>query len=404
MRACGLVVEYNPFHHGHVYHIEAAKHISNAECIIAMMSGPFLQRGEPAIFDKFHRAKAALCAGADIVLELPYAYAVQSSALFAKGAVQSLHEIGVDSLCFGSEQGSIDPFIQTVHTLQSQKSMYDHIVQVNLAKGLAFPQANQKAYEAIGIDQIDMMQPNNILGLSYVKAIEQAHLPIKPLTIKRIHNHYHDETISNPIASATSIRKGLYDAGLTTEVTKTLPNSTIQELKRYRQIAKQWHDWEDYFPFLHYKVMTMDTQQLAAIHGVDEGLENRLRHTAQEANSFHNWMERMKTKRYTQTRLQRMFVHLLTNTTKIEIQQITEQQTVPYLRLLGMTVRGRQFVQQQKKRLSVPLITNLKRDVPTAFILDERATNIYYAPLHPNDRQTLRKQEWTGPIIEDVTS
>src|SRR5690625_4231792 len=141
MKACGLVVEYNPLHNGHLHHIEAAKEKSNADCIIAVMSGPFLQRGEPAIIDKFHRTRAALAAGADIIIELPYAYAVQSSELFAKGAIHTLHQIGVNSICFGSEVGKIEPFIQTVHTLQTTLTDYNRVVKAYLDKGHAFPQA-----------------------------------------------------------------------------------------------------------------------------------------------------------------------------------------------------------------------------------------------------------------------
>jgi len=405
VKACGLVVEYNPFHHGHIHHIQSARKVSDADCIVAIMSGSFLQRGEPAIMDKFHRTRAALRAGADLVLELPYIYAVQSSALFAKGAVRSLHEIGVQSLCFGSELGRIDPFIQTVEILQSTQTTYDTIVKAYLDKGLSYPQASERAYHAVGIDDIDMTQPNNILGLSYVQAMKQAQLPIEALTIKRIHNHYHDDAIHTAIASATSIRKELLLNGLTNRAKQSLPKSTAEELLQYAHLANQWHHWEAYFPFLHYKVMTMDTQQLATIHGVDEGLEHRLIQTSKKATSFYDWINRMKTKRYTQTRLQRMFVHILTNTTKTDVHQAISQATVPYLRLLGMNTTGREFLHKQKKQLNVPIVTNRKKNIPASFELDERATNVYYSILTPDRQQSLRKQEFTGPIIiNDSTS
>lgn len=402
MKVCGLVVEYNPFHNGHLHHIEAAREKSNADCIIAVMSGPFLQRGEPAVIDKFYRTRAALTAGADVVIELPYAYAVQSSELFAKGAVHSLHQMGVNSICFGSEIGEIEPFIHTVNTLQTTITKYNQIVKMHLNEGDAFPQAANKAYEAIGINHLDIMQPNNILGLSYVKTIMKSNLPIEPLTIQRLNNQYHDETIEHTVASATSIRKELQTVGLTEKALQTLPKGSIQQLQHYKETTGIWHHWEQYFPLLHYKVMTMEKQQLTTIHGVDEGLENRIKRTALHAQSFSDWMQKIKTKRYTQTRLQRVLVHILTHTTKEEIDHFTQNCSVPYLRLLGMSNQGRNYISQHKKHTAIPIITNLKKSLPADLSLDERAMNVFYSVLHADKRIKLRKQEFSGPIIADA--
>src|SRR5699024_1743363 len=146
MKASGLVVEYNPFHNGHLFHVQQAKKISSADCIIAVMSGSFLQRGEPAIIDKFHRTKTALASGVDIVLELPYAYAVQSSELFAKGAIHTLQKIGVDSLCFGSESGNISDFITSYNTLKEKNETFKRILKKSLNNGYSFPEASKEAY------------------------------------------------------------------------------------------------------------------------------------------------------------------------------------------------------------------------------------------------------------------
>src|SRR5690625_3192239 len=198
MRACGLIVEYNPLHNGHVYHIQSAKKVSKADCMIAVMSGPFLQRGEPAIIDKFHRAKAALASGVDIILELPYPYAVQSSQNFAKGAVQTLHEIGVSSICFGSESGMITDFTTSYHLFKKKESLYTETLQENLKLGMSFPQASMLSLEKIGLTthQMDLSQPNNILGFSYVRTILENNLPIEPFTIKREKNDFHEQIIT----------------------------------------------------------------------------------------------------------------------------------------------------------------------------------------------------------------
>src|SRR5690625_4486826 len=178
MRACGLIVEYNPFHNGHLYHINQAKTATSAECMIAVMSGSFLQRGEPAIIDKFHRTKAALQAGVDIVVELPYAFAVQSSRYFAKGSVLTLHAMKASSICFGSESGNIDLFYKGVAQINKHEREYDETIKAYLKKGYSFPVASQRAYEQIGLHDLDLMQPNNILGFSYVRTMIDHQLPI----------------------------------------------------------------------------------------------------------------------------------------------------------------------------------------------------------------------------------
>src|SRR5699024_1382693 len=199
MKACGLIVEYNPFHNGHLHHVEQAKEISGAECIIAVMSGSFLQRGEPAIIDKYHRTLAALKGGVDLVVELPYTYAVQSSHLFATGAVKTLNEMGASSICFGSESGNVARFVESYHHFSEHKDTYIEVLRKALDQGKSYPSASEEAYHEIGMTSqaIDLTQPNNILGYSYIKAIKDHQLSIQPLTIKRTKSGYHDESISD---------------------------------------------------------------------------------------------------------------------------------------------------------------------------------------------------------------
>jgi len=401
VKACGLIVEYNPFHHGHIYHIQEAQKVSGADCMIAVMSGSFLQRGEPAIMDKFHRAKTALASGADIVLELPYPYAVQSSDLFAKGAVQTLHEVGVENICFGSESGDISHFITSYTNFKESESSYKHVLHEQMKSGNSFPEASRIAYQQIGLtnEQMDLSQPNNILGFSYIKTIFEHNLPIKPLTIKRTSSHYHDETITSTIASATSIRKQLFQQALISpETAATIPEETINQLAHYKDEATLWHSWEKYFHLIHYRVLTMSLSELAAIQGVDEGLEHRLKKTAHKATSFSNWMEAIKTKRYTWTRLQRMFVHLLTNTKKTDIAASLKNDSVPYVRLLGFTKKGQTYLHTIKKNMDVPVLTALHRHTNPMLAIEERASHAYYSVLPPENRDTLFKQELQAPI------
>lgn len=400
MKACGLIVEYNPLHNGHVYHIQEAKKISKADCMIAIMSGSFLQRGEPAIIDKFHRAKTALQSGVDIVLELPYRYAVQSSQLFAKGAIQTLYEIGATSICFGSESGNITNFITSYHTLKEKEVEFESILKYYLNQGMAYPQASKLAYEKIGLvsSTLDLSKPNNILGFSYVKSILDHHLPMKPLTIKRIKSNYHELNITGSIASATSIRKELLaKAVINKHIQATIPTETIKQLHHYKQQATIWHTWENYFPLVHYRVMTMTQEELNAIQGVDEGLESRIKQTAKEATSFKQWMQAIKTKRYTWTRLQRMFVHILTNTKKKDYSLVGD--TIPYIRILGFTNTGRKFLNVHKKHITTPIVTQLGRDLHPMLIMEEKATNAYYSILPAQISKEMRRQEIAPPIL-----
>lgn len=403
MRACGLIVEYNPFHNGHLHHVNQARLQASADCVIAVMSGSFLQRGEPAIIDKFHRTRAALESGVDIVLELPYAFAVQSSQLFAKGAVSTLQEIGVDSLCFGSESGHISQFISTYKTFKEKEADYDAFLKDALNKGDSFPAASEKAYRHLGLvnDSIDLSKPNNILGFSYVKTIMDNHLPIEPLTIKRINSQYHDKKIIGPIASATSIREKMIatNSSFTADIKKSLPQQTLNQLQLYQKETHLWHEWEKYFPLIYYRVLTMNPEELAAIHGVDEGLEHRIRSTIKNAATFHGWVRGIKTKRYTWTRIQRMFVHLLTNTTKEDLNILKDMQSVPYIRLLGASHQGRTYLNTIKKEIEVPLISSLSRNLHPLLAIEERATNAYYSILPPKLRNKLHAQELQPPIL-----
>lgn len=402
MKACGLIVEYNPFHNGHLFHLQASQEKSKAECMVAVMSGNFLQRGEPAIIDKWHRTQIALQSGVDIVVELPFAFAVQHADIFAKGAILTLQALGVSSICFGSELGDITPFQQAYYKHQSQQDIYYETLQFFLNQGLSFPESGRKAYEAIGLTEgaIDLSQPNNILGFSYVKAIHDNELPIEPMTIHRKHSGYHDQVIDYEIASATSIRKDIFtNKQLTSEARQAIPKVTEHALSSYKKQTNCWHEWEAYFAFLHYRVSTATVEELANIHGVGEGLEYRLKKTVSRATSFNQWMTLLKTKRYTWTRLQRMFVHILTNTTSKELKPIHNLTKAPYVRLLGMTERGQAYLKQIKKEMPVPLLPTLQQGNDPSLVLDERAVDSYLTILSPSQRMSLKKQELTPPIM-----
>ncbi|MBR7552782.1 nucleotidyltransferase [Allobacillus sp. GCM10007491] len=402
MRTCGLIVEYNPFHNGHAYHLEQSIHKTNADVTIAVMSGNFLQRGEPAITDKFSRTRAALTSGVDLVVELPHVYACQYADLFSKGAIATLDALGVEQVCFGSESGNIQPFLDGYNKWSTGKAVFEKTLKEALKSGSSFPQASREAYRKLNLtsENFDLSQPNNILGFSYVKAIKELNANIEPVTVRRTKSHYHDEEIEYSIASATSIRKELFNQHLmTTHAKQAMPQSTVNELETYLQTAGRWHEWEGYFSLLRYIVQVTPIEGLQQIHGVIEGLEYRLKETADKVNYFHEWLERLKTKRYTYTRVQRVFVHLLTQLKAEDMLKARETDQVPYVRILGMNEQGRSFINKQKKKMTVPLISNLQQMTHEFLTIEERATNAYYAVIEPEIARKLKKQELTGPIL-----
>ncbi|WP_347860675.1 nucleotidyltransferase [Salimicrobium sp. PL1-032A] len=397
MQATGIIVEYNPFHLGHLYHAEQSKKQTGADCTIAVMSGPFLQRGEPAIIDKWTRARAALSGAVDLVVELPHLFAVQHGDYFSKGAVETLNHLHVSSICFGSEQGTITPFLTSHKTWKENRHAFDRILTFHLDAGLSFPEASRLAYEAIGISELDVSRPNNILGYSYIKAIDRYAPAIQPATIKRLNSDYHDESMSGSISSATSIRNALHENGeLTREIRQALPPSTIRALSDYRLNKGLWHSWDHYFPLLQYLIQISSPEELREIHGMEEGLEHRIVKAA-DSTSFQEMMEKVKTKRYTWTRLQRLFVHLLTNLKKKDSHLLDSP--VPYVRILGMNETGRKYLSLQKKNINIPLVTQLKQLDDPVFNMDIKAQKAYLYPLSAKNRTDGVKREKLPPII-----
>ncbi|MFC4404681.1 nucleotidyltransferase [Gracilibacillus xinjiangensis] len=398
MQGCGLIVEYNPFHNGHKYHLNQSRIISGADCMIAVMSGNFLQRGEPAVIDKHHRAKLAVTQGVDLVIELPYYYAVQHSELFAEGAIKLLSALKANYICFGSEHGEINGFHEMIKLLRSNQTEYETQLKLSLHQGNSYPKAHEIAWRQIGGEHlsIDYTKPNNILGTQYLLKILQIDSLIQPLTIKRQQNNYHDQAISTPFASATSIRKELLSDHPLRKIEDSVPSETLDILNKYKSNYGCWHDWEQYFPFLHYRILTMHPDELKQIHGMKEGLENRLIRSMTDASSFEQFMTNVKTKRYTWTSLQRVLTNILTNTTKSEIE--IKLSSPPPLRILAMSQIGKRYLNHLKEYDPI-FYTSNKKPYPD-YGLDNRVTSAYYSILNTEKQLTAKKQDFKPPYME----
>ncbi|MGO4887892.1 nucleotidyltransferase [Anaerobacillus sp. MEB173] len=406
MNIAGIIVEYNPLHNGHEYHLNQTKAKTNADLLIAVMSGYFLQRGEPAIVSKWTRTKMALEAGADIVIELPYAFSTQKAETFANGAISILDAVGVNQLCFGSEEGAIDSFYNLLSFMNDKESLFNQNVKNYIAEGNSYPKATSLAFSKLENNSgvLDLSQPNNILGYHYIKAIQMHKSSIKASTIQRKNAQYHDETFSDyTFASATSIRKKIFsENNEVTAITSVVPSYTKEHLTNYYRENQLFHNWELYFSYLKYKLLTSTTDQLQQIYEAEEGLEHRFVHYIKKADNFSSFMNTVKTKRYTWNRLQRLCSHILTNTTKSEMELISNAEEVPYIRLLGMTTNGQGYLNKIKKHLNVPLITSLSKEMNPLLALDVRAATCY-ALGYKKEMQSKRIQEEfsTPPIRYD---
>lgn len=369
MKACGVIVEYNPFHNGHQYHVEQARQKSGAEVVIAVMSGDFLQRGEPAIIDKWSRAAAALANGVDLVIELPFAWAVQSADYFARGSVKLLQALQCDSLCFGTDSETTVDYQAFGTFVKEHQSLIDQTYQELGQKNLSYPQQMTAVFRQLYPElKLDFSSPNHILGLSYAKENARFAQPMQLYPLQRKMAEYHETTISGNIASATAIREALQkkqDAA----VFSTVPTETAHYLTTDPIVT-----WEHYWPFLQYKLISTPATALKEIYQVKEGLEYRLKAAARQATDFISFINKVKTKRYTWTRLQRLAVYILTNTTHSEIEAVWANS---YLHLLGFTKKGQQYLKENKQAFSLPLISRVAKENQELLALDIRSGNIY---------------------------
>jgi predicted nucleotidyltransferase len=401
MKAVGVIVEYNPFHNGHAYHLQAAKQKAQADLAIAVMSGNFLQRGEPALVSKWFRTKMALQNGVDIVLELPYQFATQKAETFSNGAVSILDAIGCHSLCFGSESGDISSFLQTVDYLDKHKEHFDKSVKMNIKSGVSYPKALSLSFQSLSSPEnvLSLDKPNNILGFHYVKSIIQQKSSIIPLTVKRKNANYHDEHFATEtIASATSIRKALFaNKEEKVSIEQYVPAVTSTLLKEYLAVYGHFHEWENYWDYLRFRLLQMSPEELREIYEVEEGIEHRLLSAVLDSTNFNEFMQKIKTKRYTWTRLQRICVHILTNTKKDDIKNMPE--TASYLRLLGMTKKGKEYLNQYKSHFALPLVSKLSAYKEKDIYLDIRASRVYSFGIGSQTRDSLLHQEYKQPPI-----
>ncbi|MCR2804969.1 nucleotidyltransferase [Paenibacillus soyae] len=390
MRAVGLIVEYNPFHNGHLYHLRQSAKITGAEAVVAVMSGHFLQRGEPAMWDKWTRTRMALAGGCDLVIELPSAYATQAAEWFAYGAVALLEATGVvDAFCFGTESGEFGPLSRAAEIAAEEPARFRELLKGQLDDGESYPAAYSAAVQSYLQEQgfeedarFPFDKPNHTLGLHYLIALKRMNGSMTPHTIAREKAQYHQTDVTDgSIASATAIRKLLLESGSLAEAQNYVPPSTYGILTERVASGIPPMDWERYADSLFRTLLTSDAARLAEHREITEGLEHRMLNALPELAdwSVEGLLSSLKTKRYTRTKLQRALLSLLLGHRKEDFTRERLSAGVEYIRVLGFTGKGRELLKRMRKEASLPVLMSAARP-PGAFRyldLDVRASNAY---------------------------
>lgn len=389
MKVCGIVAEYNPFHNGHKYQIKQTKKLTNCDTVIAVMSGNFIQRGLPALFDKWTRAKMAIENGVDIVIELPTCYATSSAEFFAHGAIGIMDALNcVDVLSFGNKYNDIEILKRIASVLHSEPEEYKKLLQKELKKGTSYPIARSNALKNFLKKEIDskvleniLLDSNNILGIEYLKALLTYDSPITPCSIERIGGDYNSTNIIGNICSATGIREML-ENGNTSRLPEVLPEKSYEILTNELTFGKAPMRMNNFENEILYALRKLSTQELSEISDVTEGLENVLKKSINEGFDIDSLIEKIKTKRYTKTRVQRILIHTLLGIKKSTVQE--HKEAPQYARILAFSKHGKDILPELVKNSRIPIITSVSKFLKNAtpyqkemLELDILATNIY---------------------------
>lgn len=388
MNIVGIVTEYNPFHNGHKLHLEQTKMLTNADGVICVMSGNFVQRGLPSILDKWTRAQIAVLNGVDLVIELPTIFSVSSAEFFAQGAVDILDQTSVvNSICFGSEVGEIEIIMKVAKILSCESDEFKALLRNHLSLGKSYVKARSEAlldyfkkYEDLNLNTEEfenfLNSPNNILGIEYCKSIIKSESSITPITIKRIGSSYNDINLSSNFSSATAIREQLYKNSSFDELYNYMPDETMQILDGKIKNSNKLPTNDDFLKYIKYKIAT-NPGSFSKLPDNMEGLENKFIREIMKAKSTDELIMLVKSKRYTYTRLSRLICQYFIGFENYDIQSLRTSKP-NYIRVLGLNSVGAQIVKEIKKKSEINIINKMPKQINNSMLeLDLRATNAY---------------------------
>ncbi len=359
MKTVAIVAEFNPFHNGHKYIIEKAKELTGADRCLIMMSGDFVQRGAPAIIDKFSRTKMALSCGADMILELPVYYSTGSAEFFAMGAVSILERLGViDYLCFGSECGDIDLLKRAADIVLSEPAEYSKILTAHLKNGASYAASRDHALSHF-IPSDVLSSPNNILAIEYIKALKRTNSAINPITIKRCGEDYNSDVL-NEMASATAIRNMLFN-GTSNLVDTTLPIAIPEEARNYLLSYEYKLGNENALSdILNYKLLSEETIGFTKYLDITEDFSNKICSNIDEFSNYKDFCLLLKSKDIAYSRISRCLLHILLGTTSSNMEKYTRNNYTAYARVLGMNKDASALARSIKRQNTIAFFTNLK--------------------------------------------
>ena len=409
-KVLGIIAEYNPFHNGHLYHLEASKKLTGTDYTVAIISGNFTQRGSTSIVDKWSKTKMALENGIDLVIELPILYSISSAENFADGAIKILNSLGiVDYLSFGAETSDISILNNIANILYSEPEEYKKLLSIELEKGLSFPKARENALldyiksNILENNKSDfenyrkvLSSPNNILGIEYLKALKKYKSLIKPVCISRFKVEYNSSNFSENIASATAIRELIKNKNF--DAIKTvIPLESSSVLMDCINSGCVVPDLNCFEKEIIYTLRKMSIEEIANIPDVSEGLEFSIKKAANSCNNINEFLDIVKSKRYTITRLQRILLYTLLGISK-EDMQLSKKVEKPYIRVIGFNDNGKKLVSEiATKNPELKLITSIKKfvdsnsnkDLQIIFDKDVLATDVYSLAFENNSLANL---------------
>ena len=402
----GIVSEYNPFHNGHLHHLEVSKQITKTDFSVVVMSGNFVQRGDTSLINKWVKTEMALKAGVDLVIELPTVYALSSAENFADGAVKILNSLGVvDYISFGSEIGEIAPLNDIANILYKEPKEFSSLITTQLKSGLSYPRAREialsqffgtsKKYSEI------LNNPNNILGVEYLKALKRRRSHIRPLTIKRDYSDYNSTKVKNGIASATAIRTMIENKK---NVHYVVPYETYELLDEEINNGRVIPNLSVFEKEIIYTLRKMTLSEIANLPDVSEGLENKIKVAANNCNNLRDLIANIKSKRYTQSRIQRILLYALLNISEKDIN--ASKRVTPYIRVLGFNKPGKRIISAiAAANPKLKIIVSVKKFMENSndntlrnmISKDILATNIYTLGY---EKDPIANLDYTKKVIE----
>ncbi len=427
MKIVGLITEYNPFHNGHLHHIKEARRVTGADAVVVVMSGDYVQRGVPAIMPKRLRTEMALSCGASAVFELPVCYAAGSAEYFAMGAVSLLDSMGVvDSICFGSECNDLEALSHVADILSREPEDYRSLLKTNLKKGASFPSARHDAlleYTHVPAYAALLDDPNNILGIEYLKALKRLNSRMTPFTIRREGSHYHDQNLSSDsFSSASAIRSLLACSGSTLRTERSggtfentafssilgdlenqVPSCCLELLKDYLRVQYPVYQ-NDFSIILKYKLLNKHPGSLVRYLDVSEDLANRICAQLDNFFNYKQFAELLKTRETTQTRINRALLHIMLGLKKDDMTEYMDSGYHFYARLLGYRKDRAKLISLIARESPLPLLAKLSdsEELPYAgqkmLRNDILASNLYMSVVTDKFRTAFQNEYKQGIV------